>query len=728
MAQTLDIVDYPSYGEEWVRVQQALKANRTILAGPGCKYTSVQDAVNAAVSTHGELLPGPVESALVAITGNLNEGDTIRVWLAAGHVTDLVLEVDSDFEVAPENMPLYVPSVPAPPADVAAGLAEAVSYAILEITATDNLDGTVRLEAATGAEMRWRVVPGAGLPVTVTETYGPGGPIARPYDPTVRVGRIEIEPGEYDEDVVIPAPMDIVAKQPVTITGAWTALVDGVYYDGLPELESLTTRRDSKRYVPYRFYARRRPGALFAGSDDAQILNVDNYGHITGPDGRPIVAARAANIEGTPGTIMDCPLPRPRYTDANAIFCLVCDDCNADLVRVRDSGPLAGYSNISYMIAKRVPASLGVISDGLSNSGLMSAQQIKDFVLQAGGEVLCHTKTHGGNYGIQPYSDERDRGYAEIVQAQEAIEAATGYPVRGFLFNGGNVYDPSATPGTLTAMLMRQRMLIQRSINVHEWAYTFPVPNRYPSYMCGGTWQGITDPNGSKIFRRILGNLAYSRGLAYTFFTHSSAEPLNSNRITDAQFKLIVDLLSQYRDAGLIDLVPFSMFPYIQPTYRPSGIINGGFEFSDGEDTGFDFEWMAQALGKYWLVHTGMTTGVGNSITSSTEEAKSGSRSCKIVRTSGTCGLRYYGIAVCPGEAYKLEWWQKCAAGGTVTATLTWNVTGGSPITVSRDFSSVGTSWEYQCWSCMIPKNCYSMHVYLDPGIGTFYLDDIRLV
>ncbi|MCE5200839.1 MAG: hypothetical protein ABFD54_05725 [Armatimonadota bacterium] len=48
MAKTIPIVDYPDYGEEWVKHQQALAANGVILCGPKCKYTTVSAAFAAA--------------------------------------------------------------------------------------------------------------------------------------------------------------------------------------------------------------------------------------------------------------------------------------------------------------------------------------------------------------------------------------------------------------------------------------------------------------------------------------------------------------------------------------------------------------------------------------------------------------------------------------------------------------------------------------------------------
>ncbi len=47
---TLNIIDYPTYNKEWVDTLRALAANNVLLVGPACTYTTVSDAITAAVA------------------------------------------------------------------------------------------------------------------------------------------------------------------------------------------------------------------------------------------------------------------------------------------------------------------------------------------------------------------------------------------------------------------------------------------------------------------------------------------------------------------------------------------------------------------------------------------------------------------------------------------------------------------------------------------------------
>ncbi len=93
MAQTLPIVDYPAYGEEWVKVQQALAANGIILAGPKCKYTTVQAAVDAAAADYAadgswqvaEIKPGVTRSFDEAQGVLMHFSDTPRTTRIGGY-------------------------------------------------------------------------------------------------------------------------------------------------------------------------------------------------------------------------------------------------------------------------------------------------------------------------------------------------------------------------------------------------------------------------------------------------------------------------------------------------------------------------------------------------------------------------------------------------------------------------------------------------------------------
>jgi hypothetical protein len=465
-------------------------------------------------------------------------------------------------------------------------------------------------------------------------------------------------------------------------------------------------------------------GQLFGASTYAQIVSLSKRG-LTGIDGAPL-APHMSNVEGScKASIFDAPLPPPRYTDANAVFAIVLDDCNTNLVTVRSSGPLSGYSPLGYAQAKRVPVTLGVISGALGKSGTMTAAQIVDFIKSTGGEAACHSRTHGSSSYGTVYTNPNDRAYNEIAVAQREIESATGYQARTFLHTGGTgAFDPYSDPAEgLTAVILRQRMYIQRSTyNLRSIPYPIPVTNRYPCYMCTGNWQGIADPLGTKGLRRLIGNLAKSKGLAYALYAHTFVDGTPSSlQLSDTQWKQLIDDLSAYQDAGLIDVVPLSMFPYIHPAYRPSLIPNGGFEYTDGEGTGFDFYFLT-SVNKWFAPRVYLSGSNTAAITSS--EKHSGNNSLQMYHSgSGSCYVLYE-VPVVPGDMYRLHGWVKTTVSGK---TLTIDISFDGQNTITRTHVTSSTNWEYFRFNVSVPLNRYVAQLYVRVTNGTFYLDDLAM-
>lgn len=93
MANEISMIDYPEYGEDWVKHQAAMKANNVIMCGPKCKYTTPQAAVDAAVAAGASTVN---VWAILKYPGAIND---VTLPLPAGIlIVDMIGSKHSDFE------------------------------------------------------------------------------------------------------------------------------------------------------------------------------------------------------------------------------------------------------------------------------------------------------------------------------------------------------------------------------------------------------------------------------------------------------------------------------------------------------------------------------------------------------------------------------------------------------------------------------------------------------
>jgi pectin methylesterase-like acyl-CoA thioesterase len=93
MARVLEIIDTPSYNKDWIDTLRATEANNVLMVGPHMRYTTVQAAVDAAVTgqvivvspgtyTENVTVPNDVQLTLTGsgvntvLMGDLDLGDS----------------------------------------------------------------------------------------------------------------------------------------------------------------------------------------------------------------------------------------------------------------------------------------------------------------------------------------------------------------------------------------------------------------------------------------------------------------------------------------------------------------------------------------------------------------------------------------------------------------------------------------------------------------------------
>jgi hypothetical protein len=455
---------------------------------------------------------------------------------------------------------------------------------------------------------------------------------------------------------------------------------------------------------------------------DAPTGSQCKHGVLYSIDGATTVGGgRVSNTRTSvyPATSIDHPLPRPRFTDAKCLMCVVLDDGSTDVSTVHSHGcAINGYSMMSYAQAKGVPITFACYATRvLAQAGIPNAD-LKLFLKRVGGEVGLHSYTH------TDVLSDAEMAQVELIDAKAAIESTLGFPVRAFYHTGApqsmNVNE--ANPATQLGIAARENLIAVRETGADNYVQGFPLMSRYPTRACTNLCQGVADPEGSTKYRRYINQFANTPGSILSFYTHYAVkENPTTAQITCAQWKVIIDTIAAAMDAGTVECVPLWQMAYTHPIYRPNLILNGDFEYVDSGAGDDEFSHMFTATGRL----IGTSTAGSSTIEVTAAEKHGGSNSLKMVKDgTNACNIDWYKIQVIPGENYTLRWWQKCVEGAGQTY-VEIGPTGG---TWTQYVAAASANWEQKRWTFAVPIDAHTILVRFKPANGTtLYLDDITL-
>lgn len=450
----------------------------------------------------------------------------------------------------------------------------------------------------------------------------------------------------------------------------------------------------------------------------ASVASAILYGsdRTTAAGGAQITNSRGTTVKATS---IDHPTPRPRFTDAKCLMCVVLDDGSTDVSTVHSDGcDINGYSMLTYAQLKGVPLTIAAYAARVLAGAGIPNTDLKNFLKKVGGEVGLHSYSH------TDVLTDAEMAQVELIDAKTALETTLGFPVRSFYHTGApqNMNVNEALPSTALGRAARENLIAIRETGADNYVQGFPLMSRYPTRACTNLCQGVGDPEGSTKYRRYINQFANTPGSILSFYTHYAVKTDPSTaQITCAQWKVIIDTIAACMDAGTVECVPLWQMAYTYPTYRPNLILNGDFEYVDSGAGDDEFSHNFTSTGK---LITANVAGA-STIAIDTGDKHGGSNSLKMVKdgTNG-CNIDFYKIQVIPGENYTLRWWQKCVEGAGQTY-VEIGPTGG---TFTNYFAAGSANWEQKRWTFAAPIDCHTILVRFKPANSTtLYLDDITL-
>lgn len=459
-------------------------------------------------------------------------------------------------------------------------------------------------------------------------------------------------------------------------------------------------------------------------------------------------AANAAKFRGDNSPV-DHPLPAPIYSDRN-LLSIYWDDAGSMTAAYDELDNKTPYQ---YMIDAGVPVSFGVNYSQIGNGSILTAKQIRDFLLAVGGECANHGMGHVGyGPGGDSIPGDKDWRWYHAVEAKRLLEDAVGFPALSYWWAGWTPAQAFADGYALACrdsvfgLLLRANYITVRGWgelagSVHYKSGTepedhgvcYPVFRRYPIAGVRALSWGA-NANGIAMAQDYVSFLAASKHLASGFWFHGvQADNGGDNtRMRVSTFKAFIDAIALELDSDQprLEVAPTHQLAYTHPCAageRPNLIVNPGFEGCRGAGDASDVLAMYNRSATLGPIYIDKGTGSIDVVDSGQH---SGGYALKIKRNTGVCRVRYLSLPAVPGRQYSLEWWQK-AVDADATAAITVEFDGGQVTGGLKTFTAAAGAvgeWVRRRTQFVVPKDTVVMHVNFAETAGKeLHLDDLFL-
>jgi hypothetical protein len=642
MGTNVPLIDYPQF-------QIPATLANTLIVQKGQSIQSAIDAAEAGQTTTADFVvtfPAQTFELLGKVITVAGVETVIYIFTDSDDAVSgkVVVNISGDYEGFPHSK-----------------FREVVSATQLDLTVTE--PGNNNYEVITGATSV--VAEDAVYSVVTTVATPSGGPL----------GVILIGPGDYDEEVDVPAGVGLQGLGEVFITKITTTdgnLVSNIRYGSLvgTPLRTLVDNLIVSRY---------------ATPTPKTVLEVTPTG-LMKPMGR--VDAR---------TNLDRPLEgRIRYTDKKAVVSLVVDDAAATwstsqwaVLDEAGCAHAATYpTGLEYLLFKGIPVTWGPQGDYMDGAGAELAHftALRDHIIANGGEIACHSYTHTSR-GDDAKSLLETVGNKTIL---EGIPTGHKLSMRGALHTGYFSLDDD--PSIFLGALTRATFAYYRSPGACNLCLGTTLPISPEGYYNLGmdklesfalTTLNVADQKAGLV--ELLGVLPWCEGKTWVVYMHDlSADDVAgaSGLLRISVWKQLIDSLAALRDAGSIEIVPLSELLLTRPAYRTNMLANGHFGYAISNALPMSEAKQISAVALPYNV----TLGTGSTLGIAVDNAPTPTRAhvLSMTRVHAGCSFRWRKMQAVPGSTHVLSFDHKL---GNATPTLRVEVF------YNVEMTSVGPVW-----------------------------------